>query len=200
MEAAEESSDSDTSDDGSPGANVHAVLSASLAPPGDESDEEEADAPPLVATVHTAANAEESKLPSALDVLDPSLEPPTFLHVAGPEFDASKGFRPPPVTAADMGPASNVERKPRHLGESQAFHEAYPHNSDYPCPSGSGRLHGSVCLETDDERGRRVRYGAHAMLKADPWSACNPNYSMSDNSVTRGHDRRPTTGKRKVGE
>ena len=51
------------------------------------------------------------------------------------------------------------------------------------------RLHGSVCFENDDERGRRVRYGAHAMLQADPWSACNPNYSMKDSSVTRGKDR-----------
>ena len=28
------------------------------------------------------------------------------------------------------------------------------------------------------ERGRRVRYGAPAMLKADPWSDCNPNFAM----------------------
>jgi hypothetical protein len=40
------------------------------------------------------------------------------------------------------------------------------------------RLSGSVCKETDDERGRRVRYGAHQMLKADPWSDCNPNFPM----------------------
>ena len=51
-----------------------------------------------------------------------------------------------------------------------------------------------VCHETDDERGRRVRYGAHAMIAADPWSACNPNFSMGDSRVTRGADRRPITG------
>ena len=61
---------------------------------------------------------------------------------------------------------------------------------------GAVRLRGSVCYEKDDERGRRVRYGAHAMLTADPWSACNPNFSMSDSSVTRGKDRGRTASKR----
>lgn len=36
------------------------------------------------------------------------------------------------------------------------------------------RVRGSVCHETDDERGRRVLYGSHNVLKADPWSECNP--------------------------
>ena len=39
-----------------------------------------------------------------------------------------------------------------------------------------------------------MRYGAHAMIAADPWSACNPNFSMGDSRVTRGADRRPITG------
>ena len=29
----------------------------------------------------------------------------------------------------------------------------------------------------------------NAMLAADPWSACNPNFAFDDASVTRGKDR-----------
>ena len=39
-------------------------------------------------------------------------------------------------------------------------------------------MEGSVCHETEDEHGRRVVYGAHNALKADPWSHCNPNRPM----------------------
>ena len=186
---------------------MHAFLSASLIPQDDDSDEDDDNQPtgdPLHAVQAPAATTSEETdgtLPSALDVLDPSVQPPSFLHIDGPEFDASKGFRPPPVTAADLGPASGESsfRVP-NASVVQARHESYYHPSDRPRPNGGGRLHGSVCLETDDERGRRVKYGAHAMLKADPWSACNPNYSMSDSSVTRGKDRRVGSGKRPRGE
>ena len=163
-------------------------------------DDDGAQEPPAAAS-DPAASTESSGppplLPSALDALDPTLATPDFLHVAGPEFDASKDFKPPPVTAADFGPVID-----RHLrdapkaGDVQRAHREFDWGRS-GAPEGQVRLHGSVCRETDDERGRRVKYGAHAMLKADPWSACNPNFAMNDSSVTRGKDR---GGKRRLGE
>jgi hypothetical protein len=46
-----------------------------------------------------------------------------------------------------------------------------------------------MCVETDDERGRRVVYGAHQVLQADPWSDCNPNFAMR-RSASGGKRRR----------
>ena len=125
-----------------------------------------------------------------------------------PEFDASKTFKPPPVTAADLGPAYGSERSqmgapnvppPRGWQGEHNFKRAdedqrYSREYNFGKKEGDVRLRGSVCHETDDERGRRVRYGAHAALTANPWSACNPNVSMKDNKVTRGADRRGIEG------
>eukprot|EP00966_Prymnesium_polylepis_P006211 142395-Prymnesium_polylepis.1 len=59
-------------------------------------------------------------------MLDPSLAKPDFLHVTGPEFDASKNFKPPPVTAADFGPVSDLHiRHAPKAGEVQRAHREY---------------------------------------------------------------------------
>ena len=102
---------------------------------------------------------------------------PDFLHVAGPEFDASAHFRPPPVTHADMVGASGESRRPpaRPSLDAEAPAQRSHHEDTFGRAEGQVRLRGSVCHETDAERGRRVVYGAHNMLKADPWSNCNPN-------------------------
>ena len=151
-------------------------------------------------------------LPSALDALHDSEGQDFLEHKYTPEFDASKNFKPPPVTAADLGPATGSERSqmgyvasvppPRGWQGEHHFKRAdedQRHSSEYNFgrQPGSVRLRGSVCHETDDERGRRVRYGAHAALAADPWSACNPNYSVKDSKVTRGQDRRGIEGQRR---
>ena len=156
--------------------------------------------------------ASSAVLPSALDALDGSEGQEFLEHKYTPEFDASKNFKPPPVTIADLGPATGTERSqmgyvagvppPRGWQGEHHFRRAdedQRHSSEYNFgrQPGSGRLRGSVCHETDDERGRRVRYGAHAALAADPWSACNPNYSIKDSKVTRGLDRRGVEGARR---
>ena len=96
------------------------------------------------------------------------------------------------MTAADLGPAYGTERSqmgpanvppPRGWQGEHAWKRKDESQGPHSLPYGHGtqpgavRLRGSICHETDDERGRRVRYGAHAMLAADPWSACNPNPS-----------------------
>ncbi|KAL1522053.1 hypothetical protein AB1Y20_021698 [Prymnesium parvum] len=191
-------SDSEPSDVDDDPTNVQRLVQARLGAGSDEeiSEEEAATDEPAPAAASTTLAAptsaeEEPNLPSALDVLDPTLAKPDFLHVAGPAFDASKTFKPPPMTAAKLGPVSERHVKEIPTGKVQRVDPEY----NWGKKEGEIRLRGSVCFETDDERGRRVRYGAHAMLKADPWSACNPNYSMSDSSVTRGMDR---GGKRKL--
>jgi len=204
-----DSASSEEDDEPEEATSVQQLLRARLeADDSDAASEEDEPAQPEAASASTAtcdaAGSTESSetLPSALDVLDPALARPDFLHVAGPEFDASKKFKPPPVTAADFGPVNE-----RHIRAAPAAGEEQRAHSEYDWGRGGrpegGRLRGSVCIETDDERGRRVKYGAHAMLKADPWSACNPNYAMNDSSVTRGKDRgrasNPSLGKRKLG-
>lgn len=155
------------------------------------------------------AGAAASALPSADDLLSGAGgDEEAFLHTAqGPEFDASEGFRPPPMSHGDLAPVGGREKTSSVLFTGiapppprgwQGEHTWKPVNEDEATSDyrtdwgrrpGAVRLNGSVCYENDDERGRRVRYGAHAMLQADPWSACNPNYSMKDSSVTRGKDR-----------
>ena len=107
----------------------------------------------------------------------------SFLHIDQPDFDASKVFKPPVLTAADMMPAGHApakQRAKRSISE-EAPEQQYHRDYHFGVPEGATRLRGSVCLESDDERGRRVRYGAHQALKADPWSDCNPNFSMKRN-------------------
>jgi hypothetical protein len=119
-----------------------------------------------------------SVLPAAEDALDPAVEKPGFLHVDGPEFDASQHFRPPPVSAADLMPVGEgVQRNVRPFADTSEV-QRYDPEANFGHVHGAVRLRGSVCFETDDERGRRVKYGAHQMLKADPWSDCNPNFAM----------------------
>ena len=161
---------------------------------------------PAAAPKEAGSSREAAALPSASDALESDLqETAGFLHVDGPEFDASKGFKPPPVSARDLAPVHGSERSsmnkfegvppPRGWQGDARFERAseqQSHASDlnhWGRPAGATRLHGSVCYENDDERGRRVKYGAHSALAADPWSACNPNFSMKDSSITRGKDR-----------
>ena len=51
-----------------------------------------------------------------------------------------------------------------HLRRRQDEAQHYSHSYGHGTQPGAVRVRGSVCHETDDERGRRVRYGAHAML------------------------------------
>ena len=131
-------------------------------------------------------------LPSATDVLfDGGGPKPAFLRVTGPDFDASALFKPPPVGHADlMGSGSYHPHDPaRRSLDSEAPEQRYHPEDNHGLAQGQVRLRGSVCRETDDERGRRVVYGAHQMLKADPWSQCNPN--MPFKSGASGKRRRP---------
>ena len=195
--------DDDEEEEGVPAPSVAAHLAAVGAGSTDE-DEEDEDEPSPPAGPSSAAeerkDAEDPKaedsaaevLPSALDALDGATqEEAAFLHVDGPEFDASKGFKPPPVTARDYLPsvegeasvsrAALMARLPREFpeaSETQREHADSEVGTTWRQPEEQRRLRGSVCVETDDERGRRVVYGAHQMLKADPWSDCNPNYAM----------------------
>ncbi len=216
---------SDSSEDSEEDASTWApqlLLPAGEASDSDEDSEEVRSAPtparaaapeqPSLAPAAAAASneagssREASVLPSASDALESDLqETAGFLHVDGPEFDASKGFKPPPVSARDLAPVHGSERSsmnkfegvppPRGWQGDARFERAseqQSHASDmnhWGRVAGATRLHGSVCYENDDERGRRVKYGAHSALAADPWSACNPNFSMKDSSITRGKDR-----------
>ena len=97
----------------------------------DDSDDEEGQPPPAEAAAATeeggaAAEAEgggagasdgaggsssgSPLLPSALDALGDQ-DGQDFLHQKyTPEFDASKQFKPPPMTTADLGPVYGTER------------------------------------------------------------------------------------------
>ena len=131
------------------------------------------------ASLRPSADGDASLLPSADALLDSSDKPDFLKMPDGPDFDASKHFKPPPVSHSDMLP--NVKDMgyrppPASLDDEappQRFHpeENYGHGQ----ARGFKQQRGSVCSETDDERGRRVVYGAHQALAADPWSNCNPN-------------------------
>ena len=66
-------------------------------------------------------------------------------------------------------------------------------------PANDVRLRGSICRETDDERGRRVKYGAHAMLSANPWSACNPKYNMEKGAAASHLGAMPNRNRQRSG-
>ena len=127
-------------------------------------------------------------LPTALDALDDCSA--AFLHVEAlePEFDASAHFRPPAVSANELLRASHAsDRQPRLNADGPPPQRSSTDEPTRGPANGNGiaRLRGSVCTETDDERGRRVVYGAHQMLKADPWSDCNPNFPMRRHAAGR---------------
>jgi|EP00908_Phaeocystis_cordata_P025990 hypothetical protein len=223
-------SSDDDDDDTPPIVGFQPPTLAQLQQAEEDSDEEE-DAAPSAAAVPTAAPTEEEEegeeqeeesadgadpaqpgeLPSAMDALLDKDDQDFLREKYTPEFDASKRFKPPPLTAADMAPAYGTERT--HLGpvnvpppkgwqgehtfkrQDEAQH--YSNEYNFGRQPGAVRMRGSICHETDDERGRRVRYGAAAMLAADPWSACNPNFAFKDSSVTRGHDRRGVEGRKR---
>ena len=140
----------------------------------------------------SVADENVDELPSATDVLfDGGGPKPAFLRVAGPDFDASANFKPPPVGHADLVGAGSYhprDHAARSL-DSEAPAQRHHPEDNHGRVQGQVRLRGSVCHETDDERGRRVVYGAHQMLKADPWSQCNPN--MPFRSGASGKRRRP---------
>lgn len=165
-------------------------LIATMDAPDAHSDEEEdktpaftAD-PPTVSAPSASSSADDGArraaiLPTADDALEASSGlQEGFLRVQGPEFDASKGFKPPPLTAADLLPVVDGSRGMNTASEVAAADQRYHEETNFGVAPKAMRLCGSVCKETDDERGRRVRYGAHQMLKADPWSDCNPNFPM----------------------
>ena len=190
MHSRDDEDDSEEEEQAPP--SITALLGALAGGGGaDDSDSDEPEALPLAdppaAEEASAApsTASSSLLPSADDALDASLEHSRFLEVQGPEFDASKRFKPPPTVPADFLASAAADSR-------RGVPPAYADDPEQPRYTGlttdrqdSVRLRGSVCHETDDERGRRVVYGAHQMLKADPWSDCNPNFAMQ-----RGNKRR----------
>ena len=198
------------SDEDAPAAPIDTLLTKLLGSKGAESDlsDAEDDAPPpsIVAAPESAVSPsavmktsavtmtadhgtvttlslkhDQMGLPSALGALDAATKAkPDFLHVEGPEFDASKNFRPPPISALDLLPITSGalgSSAPRPFADASEV-QRYDPEFNFGRTDGSVRLRGSVCHEKDDERGRRVRYGAAAMMKADPWSDCNPNFEM----------------------
>ena len=195
-------SDDDAPVDGSLSLSGHLRRLAQASGGGsDDEDEEAADATLATSTqpaseqptrepaAHTN-NTSLPPLPSADEVLvgDGRHSHGAFLKsdALQPEFDSSKTFRPPPPSHADLMSVQSAEPGAHACSdeaEEDTTHQRWPRESD----TRSGR--GSICIETDDERGRRVKYGAHQMLAADPWSDCNPNMPMR-----RGG---PAAGKRK---
>ena len=188
-------------DDEAPAPIFQPPLLAQLAADDDDDDDSDVEdggpstAAPAAAEKVAEAEAEEdaeeeegSVLPSALDALDDPNGQDFLVEKWTPEFDASKTFKPPPVTAADLGPAYGSERlqmgapnvpPPRGWQGEHNFKRAdedqrYSREYNFGKKEGDVRLRGSVCHETDDERGRRVRYGAHAALAADPWANARP--------------------------
>ena len=183
-------SEDDEDDDAVPRSSLLAQhLIATMGAPDAQSDEEEDKTPALTADPPTvsapiaSSSADGARSAAILPTADDALEASSglqegFLRVQGPEFDASKGFKPPPLTAADLLPVVDGSRRLNTASEVAAADQRYHEETNFGVAPNAVRLCGSVCKETDDERGRRVRYGAHQMLKADPWSDCNPNFPM----------------------
>ena len=133
-----------------------------------------------------------SLLPSADDLLESRNEQPDFLKQPDglkPEFDASKSFKPPSPALVESVHEKNWRKPPpASLDDAAAPQRVHPEES-FGQGAATGRPRGSVRQETDDERGRRVVYGAHAATAADPWSQCNPNFAFR--SFASGKKRRP---------
>ena len=188
-------SEDDEDDDAVPRSSLLAQhLIATMGAPDAQSDEEEdktpaltADPPTVSAPTASSSADDDARSAAILPTADDALEASSglqegFLRVQGPEFDASKGFKPPPLTAADLLPvvddsqgSRGGSRRMNTASVATAADQRYHEETHFGLAPNAVRLSGSVCKETDDERGRRVRYGAHQMLKADPWSQCNPN-------------------------
>ena len=183
----------DEDDDAVPRSSLLVQHLCAMGAPDAHSDEEEDKTPALTADPPTvsapiaSSSADGARSSAILPTADDALEASSglqegFLRVQGPEFDASKGFKPPPLTAADLLPvvddSRGGSRRMNTASEVAAADQRYHEETNFGVAPNAMRLSGSVCKETDDERGRRVRYGAHQMLKADPWSDCNPNFPM----------------------
>ena len=182
------SSSEDEADDPTPNAALLRLLAGGAGTADDDESDDEQDPPAAsnaapasstsAAAASKAASGQSELLPSATSVLfDGGGPKPDFLRVSGPEFDASANFKPPPVTHSELT-GINLDpyrplkpRKPDEEAPEQRYHQEDDSTE-------RTRVRGSVCAETDDERGRRVMYGAHSMLRADPWSACNPNKKL----------------------
>jgi len=192
--ANEEASEEDEDDDAVPRSSLLVQHLCAMGAPDAHSDEEEdktpaltADPPTVSAPIASSSADDGARSAAILPTADDALEASSglqegFLRVQGPEFDASKGFKPPPLTAADLLPvvddSCGGSRRMNTASEVAAADQRYHEETNFGVAPNAMRLSGSVCKETDDERGRRVRYGAHQMLKADPWSDCNPNFPM----------------------
>jgi hypothetical protein len=153
---------------------------AMAAPTKTESNDKAGTAAAAVAAVSGGGSGSGANLLPAADVLldGGGHAEADFLRVEAlqPEFDASKHFRPPPVTHAELiGGSDALSKRASHRLDEDAPPQRNDPEANLGGRDGDVRLHGSVCRETADERGRRVVYGAHQMLKADPWSDCNPN-------------------------
>ena len=219
-----DSNDSASDDDDAPAGLANPIahlLQAAVGGADSDSDDDAASAaaPAPAAVASSAAPAAEADdaprggglLPTPDELLQAGSAQPDFLRVEKPDFDASAGFKPPtdellPAVGHSLARGFASQPPPRGWRGDREFARA-DHDQRHAReqmelgegrnPANDVRLRGSICRETDDERGRRVKYGAHAMLSANPWSACNPNFAFKDSSVTRGHDRRGVEGRKR---
>lgn len=186
------SSDEEEDEPAAPNGALLQQLLGGAAGGGSDSDSDDDEVQPpetrtTAASQSTAAEApadEGGLLPSATSLLfDGGGLKPDFLRVAGPDFDASANFKPPPVTHSDLtGTNLGGDHLPRRTLNDDAPGQRHHQEEQFGRGEGQVRMRGSVCHETDSERGRRVLYGAHSMLQADPWSACNPNRELKSHA------------------
>jgi len=190
--------EADSAEPGLPAASAGGAAAAAPAPhPGSNGRDKSGAAEGGEAAAVAPAPETSSQLLSVSDALGES--GPDFLRVDAPDFDASAGFKPPPAELEAVNQPFGPRKTGARSGGSwlaagsgstrAAEDQRYASEFNFGRLPGQVRVRGSMCYENDDERGRRVRYGAHAMLAADPWSACNPNFAFDDASVTRGKDR-----------
>ena len=152
-------------------------------------------------------------LPTPDELLQAGSAQPDFLRVEKPDFDASAGFKPPtdellPAVGHSLARGFASQPPPRGWRGDREFARA-DHDQRHAReqmelgegrnPANDVRLRGSICRETDDERGRRVKYGAHAMLSANPWSACNPKYNMEKGAAASHLGAMPNRNRQRSG-
>ena len=165
------------------------------------SDHSESSSPPTVNThEQTNPTSDAKKTVNALDALRDHGEAADFLHRPDASLGAHVEFKP-----QTLGPnPTQGPRKRWRGGEPVDAEESYALRRKPPVPEpdsapgvgksngdvrkggidgkseviGFGRTRGSACVENADQRGRRINFGAHASLVADPWSACNPDFQL----------------------
>ena len=223
-----DSNDSGSDDDAPPAGLANPIahlLQAAVGGAESDSDDDDAAAPAAPAAASSsappiaapAAEADDTPggglLPRPDELLQAGSAQPDFLRVEKPDFDASAGFKPPtdellPAVGHSLARGFASQPPPRGWRGDREFARA-DHDQRHAReqmelgegrnPANDVRLRGSICRETDDERGRRVKYGAHAMLSANPWSACNPKYNMEKGAAASHLGAMPNRNRQRSG-